>query len=59
MLRRRAHQETELNLSALIDIFSIMLFFLMTTVTFLTLKTLNAAVPAVAKKGRRSTPPMG
>ncbi len=52
MLRRRAHEDGELNLSALIDIFSIMLFFLMTTVTFLTLKTLNASVPAVAKKGQ-------
>lgn len=50
-LRRREAEDVELNLAALIDIFSIMLFFLMTTVTFLTLKTLNAAVPAAAKKG--------
>lgn len=53
MVRRRVFEEPELNLSALIDIFSIMLFFLMTTVTFLTLKTLNAAVPAMAKKGEQ------
>lgn len=50
-IRRRTAEEVELNLAALIDIFSIMLFFLMTTVTFLTLKTLNASVPAAAKKG--------
>lgn len=48
MVRRRTETDTELNLSALIDIFSNMLFFLMTTVTFLTLKTLNAAVPALS-----------
>lgn len=48
MVRRRQEGDTELNLSALIDIFSNMLFFLMTTVTFLTLKTLNAAVPALS-----------
>jgi biopolymer transport protein ExbD len=50
-IKRRVVEDTELNLAALIDIFSIMLFFLMTTVTFLTLKTLNASVPAAAKKG--------
>ena len=48
-MRRRTMEEPELNLAALIDIFSIMLFFLMTTVTFLTLRTLNAAVPAISK----------
>ena len=51
-IRRKEAEDIELNLAALIDIFSIMLFFLMTTVTFLTLKTLNAAVPAAAKKGQ-------
>ena len=50
-MRRSRMEEVELNLAALIDIFSIMLFFLMTTVSFLTLKTLNASVPAAAKKG--------
>lgn len=49
MMRRRRAVFQELNLSALIDILSIMLFFLMTTVSFLTLKTLNASVPALSK----------
>lgn len=48
-MRRRSHEPTELNIAALIDIFSTMLFFLMTTVTFMSLKTLNAAVPALSK----------
>lgn len=48
-MRRRKPKDNELNLAALIDIFSTMLFFLMTTVTFLSLKTLNASVPALSK----------
>jgi biopolymer transport protein ExbD len=48
-VRRRPAIDNELNLAALIDIFSIMLFFLMTTVTFLSLKTLNASVPALSR----------
>lgn len=48
-MRRRKPKDNELNIAALIDIFSTMLFFLMTTVTFLSLKTLNAAVPALSK----------
>jgi len=46
MKRRASNIDTELNLSSMIDIMSIMLFFLMTTVTFMTLKTLNTSVPA-------------
>lgn len=48
-MRRRKPEHKELNIAALIDIFSTMLFFLMTTVTFMSLKTLNAAVPALSK----------
>ncbi len=48
-MRRRSPELQELNIASLIDIFSIMLFFLMTTVTFLSLKTLNASVPALSK----------
>lgn len=48
-MRRRSQEPTELNIAALIDIFSTMLFFLMTTVTFMSLKTLNASVPALSK----------
>ncbi len=48
-MRRRSSEPEELNLAALIDIFSTMLFFLMTTVSFMSLKTLNAAVPALSK----------
>lgn len=48
-MRRRNSEPGEINLAALIDIFSTMLFFLMTTVTFMSLKTLNAAVPALSK----------
>lgn len=48
-MRRRPVELQELNIASLIDIFSIMLFFLMTTVTFLSLKTLNASVPALSK----------
>ena len=49
MSSRRSRINLELNISSLIDIFSIMLFFLMTTITFLSLKTLNASVPALSK----------
>ena len=48
-MRRHPPTDDELNLAALIDIFSIMLFFLMTTVSFLSLKTLNASVPALSR----------
>jgi biopolymer transport protein ExbD len=54
-VRRHKSFDNELNLAALIDIFSIMLFFLMTTVTFLSLKTLNASVPALTKAADTST----
>ena len=47
MVRRKLEPEG-LNLNSMIDILSIMLFFLMTTVSFLTLKTLNASVPKVS-----------
>lgn len=46
MSKRRAIEgEKEVDLAALVDIFSNMLFFLLATVSFLQLKTLNAAVP--------------
>jgi biopolymer transport protein ExbD len=48
MLRaRNRHEEKEVDLAALVDVLSNMLFFLLATVTFLQLKTLNAAVPAL------------
>ena len=47
-MRRRHHEEKEVDLAALVDIFSNMLFFLLTTVSFLQLKTLNASVPALS-----------
>lgn len=47
MVRRRAHEEKEIDLAALVDVLANMLFFLLATVTFLQLKTLNAAVPAL------------
>lgn len=53
MMRRKKIDDVELNLAPLIDIFANMLFFLMTTVSFLTLKTLNASVPAMAKPGEK------
>jgi biopolymer transport protein ExbD len=53
-IRRRPHVERELDLAALVDIFSNMLFFLLATVSFLQLKTLNAAVP-VLSSGEVST----
>jgi len=48
MVKRRAHEEKEVDLAALVDVLSNMLFFLLATVTFLQLKTLNAAVPALS-----------
>src|SRR5688572_18930151 len=45
---RRKHEEKEVDLAALVDIMSNMLFFLLATVSFLQLKTLNAAVPALS-----------
>jgi len=48
MVRRRHHEETEVDLAALVDVLANMLFFLLATVTFLQLKTLNAAVPALS-----------
>lgn len=45
---RRKHEEKEVDLAALVDILSNMLFFLLATVSFLQLKTLNAAVPALS-----------
>jgi biopolymer transport protein ExbD len=48
MRPRKRHEEKEVDLAALVDIFSNMLFFLLATVSFLQLKTLNAAVPALS-----------
>lgn len=48
MVRRRHHEESEVDLAALVDVLANMLFFLLATVTFLQLKTLNAAVPALS-----------
>ncbi len=48
MVRKRRHEEREVDLAALVDVLSNMLFFLLATVTFLQLKTLNAAVPALS-----------
>ncbi len=47
MVRRRKQEGREVDLAALVDILANMLFFLLATVTFLQLKTLNAAVPAL------------
>ena len=47
-MRRKRHEEKEVDLAALVDILSNMLFFLLTTVSFLQLKTLNASVPALS-----------
>ena len=52
---RRRHEEKEVDLAALVDIFSNMLFFLLATVSFLQLKTLNAAVPALSTSADVST----
>jgi biopolymer transport protein ExbD len=43
--RREIEGEKEVDLAALVDVMSNMLFFLLATVSFLQLKTLNAAVP--------------
>jgi biopolymer transport protein ExbD len=45
MRRREIEGEKEVDLAALVDIFANMLFFLLATVSFLQLKTLNASVP--------------
>lgn len=45
---RKKHEEREVDLAALVDIMANMIFFLMATVTFLTLRTVNAAVPAMS-----------
>ena len=47
MVRRRKLEEKEPDLAALVDVLANMLFFLLATVTFLQLKTLNAAVPTL------------
>ncbi len=47
-MKKRPHEEREVDLAALVDVLSNMLFFLLATVTFLQLKTLNAAVPALS-----------
>ncbi len=47
-MRRREHEEREVDLAALVDILGNMLFFLLATVSFLQLKTLNASVPALS-----------
>jgi biopolymer transport protein ExbD len=52
---RRKHEEKEVDLAALVDILSNMLFFLLATVSFLQLKTLNAAVPALSTSSDVST----
>ena len=52
---RRKHEEKEVDLAALVDIMSNMLFFLLATVSFLQLKTLNAAVPALSMASDVST----
>jgi biopolymer transport protein ExbD len=48
MRHRKKHEEREVDLAALIDVMANMIFFLMATVTFLTLRTVNAAVPAMS-----------
>lgn len=49
MVRRRDIEgDKEVDLAALVDVLANMLFFLLATVTFLQLKTLNAAVPALS-----------
>lgn len=48
MRPRKRHEEKEVDLAALVDVLSNMLFFLLATVSFLQLKTLNAAVPALS-----------
>ena len=53
--RRRQHEEREVDLAALVDVLGNMLFFLLATVSFLQLKTLNAAVPALSMSSDVST----
>lgn len=53
--RRRKHEEREVDLAALVDVLGNMLFFLLATVSFLQLKTLNAAVPALSTSSDVST----
>jgi biopolymer transport protein ExbD len=48
MRRRKKHDEKEVDLAALVDIMASLIFFLMATVTFLTLRTVNASVPAMS-----------
>jgi biopolymer transport protein ExbD len=48
MRRRKREEDREVDLAALVDVLANMLFFLLATVTFLQLKTLNAAVPALS-----------
>src|SRR3954470_16371855 len=47
MRRGKIEGDKEVDLAALVDILGNMLFFLLATVSFLQLKTLNAAVPAL------------
>ncbi len=53
--RRRKHEGSELDLAPLVDVLGNMLFFLLATVSFLQLKTLNAALPALSKSADVST----
>jgi hypothetical protein len=46
--KRKIDGEREVDLAALVDILGNMLFFLLATVSFLQLKTLNASVPALS-----------
>src|SRR4051794_28282364 len=46
--KRKIDGEKEVDLAALVDILGNMLFFLLATVSFLQLKTLNASVPALS-----------
>jgi biopolymer transport protein ExbD len=50
MRRRKIEGDKEVDLAALVDILANMLFFLLATVSFLQLKTLNASVPALSDK---------
>jgi biopolymer transport protein ExbD len=54
MRQRKPHEEKEVDLAALVDVMSNMLFFLLATVSFLQLKTLNASVP-IASSAEVST----
>lgn len=48
MRARKKHDEKEVDLAALVDVMASLIFFLMATVTFLSLRTVNAAVPAMS-----------